>query len=217
MRPAWLRGIPWAALLAYPITPLLAACATRSAAFESSSVPADNKRRAPGVAVDPRAALPEPASSAGTDQGVVVLSSPPDPELARETVRRFFGAILREAPDEIDRLVGADAWVETGSQRQPVRAFWRARFAQLDYGSLSHEVVFRESELETFRPADVQRMGEGSPTFVETKTGDLIVRAKIRVSWAGKARLLGDELFFLLRPEGDQFLIAEIVEDFRLP
>ncbi len=200
---------------------LAVACATSPAAAPtataSASASAEVKRLAPGVAVDPRAALPAAAPRANSDQGLLVLSAPPDPETARATVRSFFDAVLREAVDEIDRLVGPDAWVETGSQRQPVRGFWRARFAQLDYAVLAHDVVYRDSELETFRPADLARMGEGQPTFIDAKPGDLVVRAKIRVSWAGRARLLGDELVFLLRPEADHFLITEIAEDFRLP
>ncbi len=187
------------------------------AAGPNASAAADFKRRAPGVAVDPRAALPAATASASSDQGLLVLSAPPDPELAKQTVHSFFSAVLREAVDEIDRLVGPDAWVETGSQRQPVRGFWRARFAQLDYAALAHDVVYRESELETFRPADLPRMGESPPAFIDAKPGDLVVRAKIRVSWTGRARLLGDELVFLLRPEADRFVITEISEDFRLP
>jgi hypothetical protein len=193
------------------------ACASREPPFETARSAPESTRRAPGVAVDPRAALPESTGRATTERGLLVLTSPPDPEAARDTVRRFFRAVVREAPEEIDRLVGAEAWVETGSQRQPVRGFWRARFAQLDYGALAHEVVYRDSELEVFRPADLERMGESRPAFVEAKPGDVIVRAVIRVSWAGRARLLGDELLFLLRPDGAEFVIAEIAEDFRLP
>jgi hypothetical protein len=196
------------------------ACSTPSAETKAPSAPSsaeDAARRAPGVAVDLRAELPAVADTAATDDGLVVLASPPDPTRARDTVRRFFSAVSHEAADEIDRLVGTDAWVETGAQRQPVRGFWRARFAQLDYDELSREVVYRDAELETFRPDDLARMGGSRPAFVETRQGDLIVRAKIRVSWKGRTRLFGDELVFLLRPEGDRFLIAEIAEDFRLP
>ncbi|HVJ16433.1 MAG TPA: hypothetical protein VM686_13420, partial [Polyangiaceae bacterium] len=63
----------------------------------------------------------------------------------------------------------------------------------------------------------LERMGSGRPSFIETRQGDLVVRAKIRLSWKGRSRLFGDELVFLLRPDGDRFLIAEIAEDFRLP
>lgn len=161
--------------------------------------------------------MPEPADSAPTEAGLVVLASPPDPTRARETVRRFFSAVVREAAEDLERLVAPDAWVETGAQRQPVRGFWRARFAQLDYGELGREVVYRDSELETFRPWDLERMGSGRPALGEARQGDLVVRAKIRLSWKGRTRLFGDELVFLLRPDGDRFVIAEIAEDFRLP
>ncbi|HVJ19549.1 MAG TPA: hypothetical protein VM686_29215, partial [Polyangiaceae bacterium] len=129
----------------------------QATAPQSSASAEPPERRAPGVAVDPQAALPAATPAAATEKGLVVLSSPPDPTRARDTVRRFFNAVAREAADDIDRLVGADAWVETGAQRQPVRGFWRARFAQLDYGELGREVVYRDSELETFRPDDLER------------------------------------------------------------
>jgi hypothetical protein len=196
---------------------LVAGCAGAQAPATTKSASDDEERRAPGVVIDPQAALPEPSTTADSEEGLVVLSSPPDPGRARDTVRRFFSAITREAADELDRLVGADAWVETGSQRQPVRGFWRARFAQLDYGELAREVVYRDSELETFRPEDLERMGGARPSFIETRQGDLVVRARIRLSWKGRQRLLGDELVFLLRADGDRFVIAEIAEDFRLP
>ena len=196
---------------------LLLGCGARATAVESASALPEEERRAPGVAIDPQAALPAPADHAQSQQGLVVLAAPSDPNVARETVRQFFDAVSREANDELDRLVAPDAWVETGSQRQPVRAFWRARFAQLDYGVLAREVVYRESELETFKPRDLQRMGENRPTFVEPRDGDLVVRARIRASWKGRSRLFGDELVFLLRPAGSRFVITEISEDFRLP
>ena len=199
---------------------LLVGCAARApdtAAPRAASSSEPPARRAPGVAVDPRAALPEANLASATEHGLVVLASPPDPTRARDTVRRFFNAVAREASDEIDRLVGPDAWVETGAQRQPVRGFWRTRFAQLDYSELGREMVYRDSELETFRPEDLERMGSNRPSFLETRQGDLVVRAKVRLSWKGRSRLFGDELVFLLRPDGDRFLITEIAEDFRLP
>jgi ketosteroid isomerase-like protein len=194
-----------------------AGCGARPASFETVSSFPEAPRKPPGVAVDPSPSLPAPASSAETFEGLLVLSAPPDPRAARRVVREFFAAVVREAPDKLDELVAAEAWVDSGSQRQPVRAFWRTRFSQLDYGSLADEVLFRESELLTYRPEDLGRLTGTRPTFVDAESTDLVVHARVRASWTGRTRLLGDELFFLLRPRGDRYVIAEIIEDFRLP
>jgi hypothetical protein len=193
------------------------ACGSRTATFETVSTFPESPRKPPGVAVDPAPSLPAPADSAKTLDGLVVLTAPPDPRAARTVVREFFGAVVREAPEKLDELVSAEAWVDSGSQRQPVRAFWRARFSQLDYAVLADEVLFRESELQTYRPEDLGRLAGTRPTFVDAEGTDLVVHARIRTSWTGRTRLLGDELFFLLRPLGERYVIAEIIEDFRLP
>jgi hypothetical protein len=192
-------------------------CGSRAATFDTVSSFPEEPRKPPGVAVDPAPSLPTAAESAKTLEGLVVLSAPPDPRAARTVVREFFAAIVQESPEKLDELVAAEAWVDSGSQRQPVRAFWRARFSQLDYAALADEVLFRESELETYRPEDLGRLGGTRPTFVDAEGTDLVVHARVRASWTGRTRLLGDELFFLLRPLGERYVIAEIVEDFRLP
>ena len=51
----------------------------------------------------------------------------------------------------------------------------------------------------------------------ELAADEIAVRVPIRVSWAGRARLFGDELLFRLQPAGTRYEIAEITEDFRLP
>jgi hypothetical protein len=192
-------------------------CGPRAATFDTVSSLPEAPRKPPGVAVDPAPSLPTTAVSAKTLEGLVVLSAPPDPRAARTVVREFFAAVVQEAPEKLDEIVSAEAWVDSGSQRQPVRAFWRARFSQLDYAALADEVLFRESELETYRPQDLGRLTGTRPTFVDAEGTDLVVHARVRASWTGRTRLLGDELFFLLRPLGERYVIAEIVEDFRLP
>jgi hypothetical protein len=52
---------------------------------------------------------------------------------------------------------------------------------------------------------------------MELSAEEIAVRVAIRVSWAGRARLFGDELLFRLQPSGNHYAISEISEDFRLP
>lgn len=193
------------------------ACSVRPAEFETTSALPDLPRRPPGVAVDPAPSIPDATEKGETFDGLLVLEAPPDPRAARTVVREFFAAVTREAADKLDELVSPSAWVDSGSQRQPVRAFWRSRFSQLDYSSLAGEVLYRESELSFHRPRDIARLSGARPTFVDAEPTDVVVRVPIRASWRGRTRLLGDEFFFLLRPSDDRFVIAEIIEDFRLP
>ena len=52
---------------------------------------------------------------------------------------------------------------------------------------------------------------------IELAADEIAVKVPIRVSWAGRSRLFGDELLFRLQPAGTRYEIAEITEDFRLP
>jgi hypothetical protein len=52
---------------------------------------------------------------------------------------------------------------------------------------------------------------------LELGEDEVAVRVPIRLSWAGRTRLFGDELLFRLQPSGSSFEIAQISEDFRLP
>jgi len=117
----------------------------------------------------------------------------------------------------MDPLLAPQAFVDTASGRQPARAFWQSRFTVLDYTELRGQQLFREAELETFRAEDVARLPASRRPTLELAADEVAVRVPIRISWAGRARLFGDELLFRLQPAGSRFEIAEISEDFRLP
>jgi hypothetical protein len=89
--------------------------------------------------------------------------------------------------------------------------------SQLDYTELKGQLLFRDGDLETFRAEDLARLPAGRRIPLELGDDDVAVRVPIRVSWAGRTRLFGDELVFRLEPTGARFEIAEIAEDFRLP
>lgn len=174
-------------------------------------------RRAPGVAEQRAEVLPEPASNGSSRDQWLVLRAPAAGGLAREAVRDFLRAAVNEAPERMDPLLAPQAIVDNGSAKQPARAFWQSRFTVLDYTELRGQLLFRETDLETFHAEDLARLPAGRRLAIELAADEIAVRVPIRVSWAGRARLFGDELLFRLRPTGARYEIAEIDEDFRLP
>jgi hypothetical protein len=174
-------------------------------------------RRAPGVAEQRSEVLPEPTLVGNSRDQWLVLRAPMASGLARDAVRDFLRATVNEALERIDPLLARQAFVDTGSGRQPARAFWQSRFTVLDYTELRGQLLFREADLETFRAEDLARMPATRRPSIELAADEIAVRVPIRVSWAGRARLFGDELLFRLQPAGTRYEIAEITEDFRLP
>ena len=197
---------------------LCASCVGRAPQFATSpSAQPATKRRAPGV-TEPRVdVLPDPARSGNAGDQLLLLRAPASPELARQVVRSFLRAAVNEAPERMEPLLASQAFIDTAGGRQPARSFWRTRLSQLDYTELKGQLLFRESDLETFRADDLSRLPAGRRIPLELGEDDIAVRVPIRISWAGRTRLFGDELVFRLQPAGPRFEIAEISEDFRLP
>jgi hypothetical protein len=173
---------------------------------------------APAVAVDPPTELPKAAPSASSADGLAVLEAPADIAGARATVRTFFQAVLAGSADKIDTLVDDAAWALTGSSgRQKARAFWRARLTALDYRSLSGQLLYRESDLETYSAEDVSRLTGRRSLGLTPHDDEVLVRVPIVRPTSGSTRFFADEMLFRLRPRQNGFVIAEIWEDFRLP
>ncbi|HEY0463158.1 MAG TPA: hypothetical protein VGC79_03065 [Polyangiaceae bacterium] len=182
---------------------------------QSADVPPP--RRAPGVAEQRAEVVPEPARVGDSRAQWVVLRAPAASGLAREAVRDFLRATVDEALERMEPLLSPQAAVETGAGKQPARAFWQSRFTVLDYTELRGQQLFREADLETFRAEDQARLPAARRVPIELAADEIAVRVPIRVSWAGRSRLFGDELLFRLQPTGARYEISEITEDFRLP
>jgi hypothetical protein len=146
------------------------------------------------------------------------IEVPLDSEAARDLVSRFFIAVLLESKTELFGLFATQAWVVSEGSRQPAQALWRARLAQLDYTSLSGRIVAGPQALRTYTFDTAERARrDGVP--VPGDPDEVVVVANPTLSWAGKARLFGDQLAFRLRPKAGEpaYEISEIAEDFRLP
>ena len=207
-----------------PFSPLLSlvaclGCASGGGVGQTASSLPDEPRKAPGVAVDPAPELPPAAGAADTEDGVVVLKAPADPEAAREVVRSFFRAVSHGSYSEFEDVVPDEAWLSAGPMvgRQKARQYWQMRFSRLDYQSLAGSSIYREGELETYRAADMQRLRPARPLAVVAQGEDVVVRVPITTPRSGKTRLFGDEILFVLRPQGAKYSIVEMSEDFALP
>jgi hypothetical protein len=198
-------------------TSLLLACssAERGPEFPTTASFPEAPRRPPSFAPEPGADASEPVTDGESIQRAVV---PLDSEAARDLVSRFFMAVLLESGKDLFPLFSAQASVLSEGSRQPAQSLWRARFAQLDYTTLSGKVVATPAALRTYTYQSATRARrDGVP--VPAARDEVVVVAHPSLSWAGKTRLFGDRLAFRLRPKTGEpaYEIAEIAEDFRLP
>ena len=204
---AWIRGAS--------VCALGFGCAGHGAAEPPHAPPAE--RRAPGVAESRSLTLPEPTRSGDSSEQLLSLRTPSGTEQARAVVRDFMRATVNEAPERLETLLSKQAYVSTSGGRQPARAFWLLRFAQLDYTELKGQLLYSDNDVQTFRVEDLARLPPARRPALELAQDEVAVRVPIHVSWSGRTRLYGDELLFRLQPSGGRFEIAEISEDFRLP
>lgn len=190
----------------------------RSVAPRAADEPVATARpRAPGVRTTRSVVYPEPKRSGQSRDELLWLRSPAPSDLARNAVREFLRAAVDESSERMGPLLSAQAFVDSGGGRQPARAFWQARFSQLDYTELRGQLLFRDADVQMFRAEDLERLPANRRPPLELEAEELAVRVPIRVSWAGRTRLFGDELLFRLKPTGTRYQITEIAEDFRLP
>lgn len=196
--------------------------AGRGPIFPTSERFPEESRKPPSFAAEPLsdASFSEPSEAGLAEQASPVRRElvPLDSEVAHEVVSRFFMAVLRESTRELLPLLSAQASVLSEGSRQPAQTVWRARFAQLDYTSLSGRLVAAPQTLRTYTFASAARAKrDGVPS--PASASEVVVLARPAATWVGKTRLFGEALAFRLRPraESQSFEIAEIIEDFRLP
>ena len=202
---------------------LASACASaeRGPSFATSQAFPEAPRKPPSFAAEPASDAPDAVSDGASESGSFAPRRavvPLDSEAARELVSRFFIAVLLESNRSLLPLLASQALVISEGNRQPAQAAWRARFAQLDYTSLSGRIVAAPQTLRTYT-YDTAKRAKRDGVPVPLAPNEVVVVARPGLSWTGKTRLFGDALAFRLRPKTDVpgYEIAEIVEDFRLP
>jgi hypothetical protein len=169
--------------------------------------------------VDPTFQLPAASRQAPAEARLLVLQAPANMQAARATIRQFFQAILAEDTALLERILDEQAWVQDDKSgaRQRAGAFWRARLSRLEYETLAGQLVYRESEVQTYLAEDALRLGELRRLRMAPEDDDVVIRVPIATPTVGSTRLFGEEIVFLMRPSQKGYIIAEILEDFRLP
>jgi hypothetical protein len=197
---------------------LAAACAGRGVRLETADPHAEPPpRRPPAIAVDPTTRLPEPAAAANTRAALLVLASPHELELVRQTVHSFFRALVNEIPADLDALLTDQAWLDATSGRLPARNAFRARFAQLDFSPLRGVMLYREPDLEIYRARDARALSAARSLPEDLRADEVFVRVHLAVSHAGKQRLFSDEVALTLRADENGFRVARVAEDTPVP
>lgn len=199
-----------------PLT--FAACLSSGAQFETADphgeVPA---RRAPGVAVERALRWPPARPAADASEPLVVLATPRELAAVRDTVQRFFQALVSERPAELDALLGEPASLDATSGRLPARNAFRARFAQLDYSGLLGVTLYRERELEIYGARDARLLSVARAVPDDLGADEIFVRVRLAVAHAGKSRLFSDEMALTLRPSARGYLIVRVAENTPVP
>src|SRR6185369_2153853 len=175
--------------------------ATEGPVFATSERFADAPRKPPSFGAE-RTLAASDAAGPGEAPAIQRAVMPLDSDAARELVGRFFIAVLDESSHDLLPLLATQAVVVSEGNRQPAQSAWRARFAQLDYTSLSGRVVAAPQTLRTYTYASAGRAKRDGVPAPESPN-EVVVVARPGLSWAGKTRLFGEELAFRLRPKRD--------------
>lgn len=187
--------------------------------FETTSeLPLSEPRRPPAVAVDPEPEVPEPSPDGEADRALLVLTPPVDLSAAYQVIQQFFEAVLREDIARLEELLEADASLELDPQggKRRASALWRSRLSQIEYDRVPSQELYRESQIESYRKADVERLAARTRAELSLESDDVVLRVPLLVTKLDKVRIFGDEILFVLRPSGRSFKIAEMVEPFQL-
>jgi hypothetical protein len=215
-----------------PVTALaLAACGPATApVFPTASELPDKDRQPDAVAVDLPSQPPPAGAQARSDAQVVALRSPLGVAAAHDTVRAFFRAVIREDVGALSALLVPTAQVVdvdpaaggsavSSPRARGARSWWNQRFRKHDYPDLGTRVVYRESDIETYRFDDlptrpISSASLGLTRIDEMQRQDLLLRVPIVTTSVRSQRLLGSELYFWLRRDGDRFVVYRIGEPF---
>ncbi len=210
---------------------LVAGCVqTSTARFPSASHHPDeeapeSERRPDGVSLELESGPPPYQSRQATDQAVASLRAPLGLEEAEKVIEAFFEAVLNEDINGVSKLLrpGAMAYDTrtTGTPRTlNLLAQWRNRFSQFEYERLRTRVVFRPSELMSYRPPHLDRLplevreldpsedasGSGRPTAV-------VMRATLLARSVDGEQLFGPELYFWLERDENRYEIFQVAEN----
>lgn len=202
---------------------LVVACDTGGVAqFPSATSLPEHERRPDGIAVDLTSGPPAMRDDGRTDHAIVTLRTPLSTAAAHEAVQVFFAAIASENIAELSASLAPGAIMldmrakANRKRARGVTAVWRQRFRKRQYQQLSTQLIYRQGDVSTYRgdEMDALPIRVRSPQDAErTRRTDIVLCIPIATHSIKNERLLGNEIFFWLRRDGDRFVIYRIVED----
>jgi len=200
----------------------LGACTEHAPArFPTASELPDDERRPAGIAVDLTSDPPPYQDRAEANDDIVTLRSPLGTQVAFETVRLFFEAMVSEDVSAMSLLIrsnGINEDTRTGSKRRStaITNMWRERFRKREYQQLATRSIYREADVTTYRSDQLGALPLAvrlrTSTTQQQAANDLVLRIPILTHTVKNERLLGDEIFFWLERRGDSFVIARTAE-----
>jgi len=200
----------------------LAGCASSAGL---GPIDAEKGRRHPdGVAIDPVSAPPPARDHAEVSEGLLTLRTPLGADQAVAVVAELFRKVVLEDGEGLDALFTRDAVSVSpsapngGSGQAPsALLLWQGRFRKLDYTKLAGEPIYREAEIQIFRPEDsVEAVPHASVHPESLGDGDVVVRVPLITTRIGAERLFGEEMILWMRRDGERFRIYRAFEDFQL-
>jgi hypothetical protein len=195
-----------------------------SASFPSASKLPEDERRPDGVAVDLTSEPPGMVDQADSDTGVITLRQPLDLAVAMAVLKTFFDSIVAEDINGMSNVVDGNALLQstdltTAPQYNIVTQVWRQRFYDHEFGELGSALIYREADVISYRGAELDRLPlavrylQATPPPSPT---DLVLQVPIVTHSIKTERLLGVELYFWLRRDGDRYIIYRMAEDMPL-
>jgi len=220
-------GVLWLGALA---TLLSAGCVqTRTARFPTASHHPEAgtpevERRPDGVSIELESGPPAYQDRTLSEDAMGSLRAPLGLEDARRVVVAFFRAVLDENISGVSKLLrpGAMAY-DTRTSGTPrtlnLLAQWRNRFSQFEYESLRSRVVFRPSDLRSYRPPHLDRLPlevrelEPSTNDGTSERAAVVMRATLLARSVDGAQLFGPEIYFWLERDDNRYEIVQVAEN----
>lgn len=209
---------PWAPLRSAPVVAVLVGCASgQGAVLPPSSAAARHEPPSYNLSAPPEdGASWRPAAAAAStgDHRLLVLQAPRSKASALRLVRSFFVAIYYGDAKRLDALLKPDASIaldDTG-ERQLAADHWGARLQRHDYGRAPIFDLVAEENIELYTSDALHSLLLTRAPARTIEPEELLVRVRIPPPTSGMERLFGEEILFVLSPEGGGYRIAELSE-----
>ena len=162
---------------------------------------------------DPQPYLPPVARGAFRSGSTMGVSASMAEDDVRASALAFMRAWLAEDIEGLMALISEDFALGAGGHsisRQVLREAWQRQFARLDFTQFTVDEVVDHDALEVI-PFDQQARRTG-PSQTVLRTGDLLVRLRMRVTQRNRRRYFEDVLELWFRRQRGRWLIVALGE-----